>query len=220
MAAAYSNFWDKLNEQIKCTIANYLKDRGAIDDLFDHFNNILPIDKHLLAVYYKHGLTKIKIQKYFLQTLQLESSNLWSLDTLYHLGCQIYLRIFKRMPTTMRLWINTASNQAQIKEFTLKFISEIVIKDELKTIHDKASQSLDNLKFKIRSSSKEVLTSYTFEDIKIELTLTLPTNYPIGLIKINAGERVGVDVSKWRSWELQLHSFLSQVSYYFKNKSF
>lgn len=209
------DYWDysQLNEQIKCTTANYLKDRGPIDDLFEHFNNILPIDRHLLAVYYKHGLTKSKIMAHFKKPVCLESASLWSADTLYHLSCQIYLQIFKRMPTTMRLWINTAANQSEIKQFTAAFVSDIVIQDELRTIQDKASNSLENLnlRLKIRQSSNEVMASYSFEDIKIELTLTLPPNYPIGLIKINAGDRVGVSLEKWRSWELQLTTFLAQV---------
>ena len=209
------DFWDRLNEQIKCTMANYLKDKGPIDDLFEHFNNILPIDRHLLAVYYKHGLSKSKITAHFKKAVQLESASLWSVNTLYHLSCQIYLQIFKRMPTTMRLWINTAANQSEIKQFTSTFVSDIVIQDELRTIQEKASNSLENLnlKLKIRPSSNEVLASYSFEDIKVELALTLPTNYPIGLIKINAGDRVGVSVEKWRSWELQLTTFLAQVRF-------
>ena len=209
-------FWSKLNEQTKCTIANYLKDQGVLDDLFIHFNDILPIDKQLLEVYYKHGLTKSKIMDYFLNTLKLDSASLWSANTLYHLSCQIYLKIFTKMPTTVRLWINTSANQTLIKQFTQNFVSDIVIQNELKVIQREASNSLESLRLKVRPSTNEIAASYSFEDCKIELTLTLPNNYPIGIIKINAGERVGVDVAKWRSFEFQLHTFLEKVKFDFR----
>lgn len=211
----FLQFWSKLNEKIRNPIANYLKERGYLDYLFLYFTDILPIDKKLLELYYKHGLTKVKMMEYFQNNLQLEPSNLWSFDTLYHLGCQMYLKIFTKMPTTIRLWINTCAYQTQIKEFTSKFVSPIVIREEMRMIQDKTSNSFDGLKLTVRSSSNEIFAFYTFEDVRIELTLTLPTNYPIGLIKINCGDRVGVDLSKWRSWELQLTSFLAQVLFLF-----
>lgn len=67
---------------------------------------------------------------------------------------------------------------------------------------------------KARATTREVMATYTIEDIVIELIIQLPSNYPLGSITVESGKRVGVAVQQWRNWMLQLSTYLThQVSF-------
>ena len=56
------------------------------------------------------------------------------------------------------------------------------------------------LQVKARATTREVMVSYTIEDIVIELIIQLPSNYPSGSITVENGKRVGVAVQQWWNW--------------------
>ncbi len=62
---------------------------------------------------------------------------------------------------------------------------------------------------KARSATREVIATYTVDDIFIELVIQLPQNYPLGSITVESGRRVGVAVQQWRNWMLQLSTYLT-----------
>lgn len=66
---------------------------------------------------------------------------------------------------------------------------------------------------KARTTTREVIATYSVDDIFIELVIQLPHNYPLGSISVESGRRVGVAVQQWRNWMLQLSTYLThQVS--------
>ncbi|MEJ1283029.1 listerin E3 ubiquitin protein ligase 1 [Cricetulus griseus] len=62
---------------------------------------------------------------------------------------------------------------------------------------------------KARATTREVMATYTIEDIVIELIIQLPSNYPLGSITVESGKRIGVAVQQWRNWMLQLSTYLT-----------
>lgn len=62
---------------------------------------------------------------------------------------------------------------------------------------------------KARATTREVMATYSIEDIVIELIIQLPSNYPLGSISVESGRRVGVAVQQWRNWMLQLSTYLT-----------
>lgn len=62
---------------------------------------------------------------------------------------------------------------------------------------------------KARSAAREVIATYSVDDIYIELVIQLPQNYPLGSIMVESGRRVGVAVQQWRNWMLQLSTYLT-----------
>lgn len=64
-------------------------------------------------------------------------------------------------------------------------------------------------KVKARSAAREVIATYSVDDIFIELIIQLPSNYPLGSITVESGKRVGVAVQQWRNWMLQLSTYLT-----------
>lgn len=65
------------------------------------------------------------------------------------------------------------------------------------------------LQVRARSATREVIATYSVDDIFIELVIQLPQNYPLGSIIVESGRRVGVAVQQWRNWMLQLSTFLT-----------
>lgn len=62
---------------------------------------------------------------------------------------------------------------------------------------------------KARSAAREVIATYSVDDIFIELVIQLPQNYPLGSITVESGRRIGVAVQQWRNWMLQLSTYLT-----------
>lgn len=65
------------------------------------------------------------------------------------------------------------------------------------------------LQVKARSAAREVIATYSVDDIFIELVIQLPQNYPLGSIAVDSGRRVGIALQQWRNWMLQLSTYLT-----------
>lgn len=64
---------------------------------------------------------------------------------------------------------------------------------------------------RVRPNAREVVATYKLnEEGSMELVMQLPTNYPLGNIIVETGRKVGVTSNQWRSWILQLQTFLMQ----------
>lgn len=129
----------------------------------------------------------------------------------------VYFSVALHMPVTVRKWYNNNSNKKLcnlVNEYTVKHISQVICSLEMDTVQEKCQEranedKLNNLVIKARPSAKEVYAIYTRDEFKMELTIKLPINYPLGSVQIDGGKRVGVTDVKWRSWLLQLTTFLS-----------
>ena len=65
---------------------------------------------------------------------------------------------------------------------------------------------------KVRTTVREVVAVYSLGDDgsegSMELVIQLPANFPLGAVQVESGKRVGVTTSQWRTWMLQLTTFL------------
>lgn len=61
-------------------------------------------------------------------------------------------------------------------------------------------------------TTREVIAMYQMDDTKLELSVVLPSNYPLGTVKVESGQHVG-GTANWRNCHMQLSIFLThQVS--------
>lgn len=134
----------------------------------------------------------------------------------------VYFSVALHMPVTVRKWYNNNANKRLcnlVNEYTVKHISNIICSLEMENVHEKCQvrveeDKINNLVIKARPNAREVYAIYTRrvsdgDDFKMELTIKLPPNYPLGSVQIDGGKRMGVTDLKWRSWLLQLTTFLS-----------
>lgn len=129
----------------------------------------------------------------------------------------IYFSVALHMPVTVRKWYNNNSKRRLcnlVNEYTTKHISRIICSLEMETVQEQCQERAtehkeNNLVIRARPSANEVYAVYTRDEFKLELTIKLPPNYPLSPVLIDGGKRVGVTDVKWRSWLLQLTTFLS-----------
>uniref|UniRef100_A0A3Q2DVL2 E3 ubiquitin-protein ligase listerin n=1 Tax=Cyprinodon variegatus TaxID=28743 RepID=A0A3Q2DVL2_CYPVA len=127
-----------------------------------------------------------------------------------HLACSVYYSTVQDLPAMVRLWWNSQEKRVSsaVEKFTSKYVSPVLSAQEISSVHD-STQMFDSMTVKARSAAREVIATYSVDDIYIELVIQLPQNYPLGSIAVESGRRVGVAVQQWRNWMLQLSTYLT-----------
>jgi E3 ubiquitin-protein ligase listerin len=64
------------------------------------------------------------------------------------------------------------------------------------------------LQIKVHPLAREVIATYTIDEVRMELTVTLPANHPLGPIKVEGNNTI--DISRWKQWVKQLTIFLTR----------
>ena len=67
----------------------------------------------------------------------------------------------------------------------------------------------ENMTVKALLTTREVIATYSMQDLTIELMVTLPANHPLGPIEVDNRKKVAVGTSQWRQWTLMLTTFLT-----------
>lgn len=110
----------------------------------------------------------------------------------------------------VRLWWNSSEKRVFniVDRFTSKYVSNVLSFQEISSVQT-STQLFNGMTVKARATTREVMATYTIEDIVIELIIQLPSNYPLGSITVESGKRIGVAVQQWRNWMLQLSTYLT-----------
>lgn len=72
-----------------------------------------------------------------------------------------------------------------------------------------SSIRFDNMQVKARPNAREVAAVYTVDEISMELVVKLAANHPLGVVSVESGKKIGVTAAQWRSWMLQMTTFLT-----------
>lgn len=233
---SYLFIWDLIIDyiaeapkEVSCRIIHSLKRLGLIQRLLDHIVMLFPplTERNPLHLKFKKRKNKVgmkseypeddwSLTEYLKEPLRNHITR--PINEIELIAIHLYFSMSRLMPVTVRKWYNNSANKRLCNlanEYTVKYISPIICTMEMNFVQAKckertSSTELNNLVIKARPSAKEVYTIYIRDEFKMELTIKLPNNYPLGPMQIDGGKRVGVTDVKWRSWLLQLTTFLSQ----------
>ena len=101
--------------------------------------------------------------------------------------------------------------------FVTSYISPLLSQREIQLVQN-SSVKFENMQVKTRPSAREVAAIYTVDEISMEMVVKLAPNHPLGAVAVESGKRVGVNTAQWRSWMLQMTTFLThQVGGNFRN---
>lgn len=92
--------------------------------------------------------------------------------------------------------------------FTTSVITPQLCQREMQLVQN-SSIRFDNMLVKARPSAREVAAVYTVEDMSMELVVKLAPNHPLGVVSVESGRKIGVANAQWRSWMLQMTTFLT-----------
>jgi len=179
------------------------------DYAFREFHDLFwdDADKLNHSIIKKFGLPSLNCQSYEINDTSLE---------IQALARNIYYDMLKYLPALVRNWWNLSDKRIAnvVEKFTSSKVAPSLWSEEVERINSVKENTFDNMTIKVRSSVREVVAIYTLGDDgsegSMELVIQLPTNFPLGAVQVESGKRVGVTTSQWRTWMLQLTTFLLQ----------
>lgn len=202
------NFFRSAPSHLRAHYAQFLKQSSSLNKLLRHLFKLMPETPVIPG---GAGADTKEAKTFFTESLSLAVDKSHSAEwELPHLACSVYYSTLQDLPAMVRLWWNSQEKRvsATVEKFTIKHISPVLSAQEISSVHS-STQMFDNMTVKARSAAREVIATYSVDDICIELVIQLPQSYPLGSITVESGKRVGVSVQQWRNWMLQLSTYLT-----------
>ncbi|XP_031220180.1 E3 ubiquitin-protein ligase listerin [Mastomys coucha] len=202
-------FFKAASSQLRALYSMYLRKTKSLNKLLYHLFRLMPENP-------TYGETAIEVSNkdpktFFTEEVQLSIRETATLPYhIPHLACSVYHMTLKDLPAMVRLWWNSSEKRVFniVDRFTSKYVSNVLSFQEISSVQS-STQLFNGMTVKARATTREVMATYTIEDIVIELIIQLPSNYPLGSITVESGKRIGVAVQQWRNWMLQLSTYLT-----------
>lgn len=202
-------FFKAASSQLRALYSQYLRKTKSLNKLLYNLFKLMP-HTPVLPGQSSDALCKDP-KTFFTEELTLnvkDSSTLqWEIP---HLACSVYHITLKDLPAMVRLWWNSCEKRifSVVDKFTTKYVSGVLSSQEICSVQF-STQVFDGMTVKASRTTREVIATYSVDDICIELIIQLPQNYPLSSITVESGRRVGVAVQQWRNWMLQLNTYLT-----------
>lgn len=125
-------------------------------------------------------------------------------------ACYLYLKMLRYLPAIARKWWHDLPSRQSslIERITTNFVSTALCQDELRVVLDKRDKDDRNMNIKVHTTTREVVATYSIDETKLELVMTLPVNHPLGVVKVESGQQIGGRLQS-RVVVMQLTIFLS-----------
>lgn len=131
------------------------------------------------------------------------------------LTAHVYYRALLLLPSLIRSWLAECRDRqlsTAVASYTSKHFSPAIIRTELARVKDPnaaAELSGENISIKVASAVNEVTAAFTVDEQQLELTVKLPSDWPLHTIEVNGSKHVGVTDDRWRAWELGVQQILT-----------
>uniref|UniRef100_A0A6Q2XR12 E3 ubiquitin-protein ligase listerin n=1 Tax=Esox lucius TaxID=8010 RepID=A0A6Q2XR12_ESOLU len=204
------SFFRAAPSHLRVQYSLYLKKNKTLHKLLLHLFRLMPEN----PTYPGQGAESAakETKTFFTESLISTPPGNWSFSfhELHHLACSVYYSTVQDLPAMVRLWWTSQEKRVShaVDKFTGRYVSSVLSAQEICSVHA-STQTFDSMTVKARSAAREVIATYSVDDIFIELVIQLPQNYPLGSIVVESGRRVGVAVQQWRNWMLQLSTYLT-----------
>ncbi|XP_061483856.1 E3 ubiquitin-protein ligase listerin isoform X1 [Rhineura floridana] len=202
-------FFKAASSQLRALYSQYLRRTKSLNKLLYHLFRLMPENPTFPGS--TAELPNKDAKTFFTEELDLDIKDTPALSShIPHLACSVYCMTLKDLPAMVRLWWNSCEKRVFniVDKFTTKYVSSVLSSQEISSVQT-STQLFNGMMVKARSATREVIATYSVDDIFIELIIQLPPNYPLGSIIVESGKRVGVAVQQWRNWMLQLSTYLT-----------
>uniref|UniRef100_A0A8C5TGQ1 E3 ubiquitin-protein ligase listerin n=1 Tax=Malurus cyaneus samueli TaxID=2593467 RepID=A0A8C5TGQ1_9PASS len=202
-------FFKAASSQLRVLYSQYLRRTKSLNKLLYHLFRLMPENPVFSGQ--TSEVPNKDTKTFFTEELQLDVKGTGVLSSqIPHLACSVYHMTLKDLPAMVRLWWNSCEKRVfnVVDKFTSKYVSGVLSSQEISSVQT-STQLFNGMTVKARSAAREVIATYSVDDIFIELIIQLPSNYPLGSITVESGKRVGVAVQQWRNWMLQLSTYLT-----------
>lgn len=204
------------SSELRYQYASYLSSSKLITRLMDTLFHIIP---------------HTSLQQVVNLEFELRPDITLTEKTIQDIAITVFTSALRYLPAVVRRWCNNVDKRTAslVEKFTSRYVfsstvffllvsfiffcwynrcvSPVLCSLDLQFV----SKTWDNMTIRVRPSAREVIATYKLnEEGSMELVMQLPANYPLGNIVVDTGRKVGVTSNQWRSWILQLQTFLMQ----------
>ena len=131
------------------------------------------------------------------------------------------------LPVAVRTFWNdhcSRSQRVQLEKFIETRINKNIVKREIaivklaeqqgrvKATSLSASPDLDDdggITIRCSAVAQEFVTTFTADEVSIEMTIRLPSLYPLRNVEVECTKKMGISEGRWRRWILQIIQLLS-----------
>ncbi|XP_040576055.1 E3 ubiquitin-protein ligase listerin [Lepeophtheirus salmonis] len=174
------------NQELRPSWTEFIRERNFLDSLVPVLFSLMRIDEPAPREYSEF---------YFIE--------------IHNIAFHIYHDLLKCLPAMFRQWWNLTDNRISgiIEKFTINSISPLLWEEESQNIIS-SKTTFKNMTVGVRTSVREVVAVYSLDEGSMDLIISLPNNFPLGTVKVDRNQRIGVGHNQWRNWMLQLTTFL------------
>jgi len=140
------------------------------------------------------------------------SSNYASLS-LSKLAARVIYRSVEVFPTLSKNWWDDSSSGCPtyltqtVKEFVETQVSPDILHHAVKSV--KNAMAFGEMKVMGSSVSREVTATYVQDDFTLSVVIKLPLSYPFRRAEVDCSKTLGVPMSRWKRWSLQITQMLN-----------
>jgi len=163
------------------------------------------------------GKRVFKLDVWAVDEFYLDTFNPGSSLSFQLLAAHLYHRALLTVPALIRSWISDCTDKqllTRVVEYTSSYFSPGIIKAELAQVRqpDVASElsTTENLSVKVSPASGEVTASYTVDEQALELSIRMPSDWPLHRLEVRDTKMVGVSEDRWRAWVLGVQQVVWQ----------
>lgn len=133
------------------------------------------------------------------------------------LASHLFFRALSTVPSLIRKWLLDCTDRqlsSSVVSYTSQYFSPVIIRTELAHVKSPEAAELadENMTIKVAQSVNEVTASYLVDEHQLEITLKMPSDWPLHTIEIKDFKKVGVLEDRWRAWVLGVQQIIwSQV---------
>ncbi|XP_050076101.1 E3 ubiquitin-protein ligase listerin [Anopheles maculipalpis] len=124
-------------------------------------------------------------------------------------ACHLYAQTLRHLPVILRRWFNGLNHRYStiVSKITANSVSSLLCQEEFQALIDRKDRQ-DNMQIKVHSALRQVMAVYSIDEAKIELHITLPSNFPLGAVTVEGGKQIGGRLQS-RQVVMQLSIFLT-----------
>ncbi len=196
------DYFEGITYNMRNIYLNDLKAGGQVEIFLDNVFNYIR-DKSRISKKLSAGNFQDIIRNYSLQGTSFENTE-EEFDILCVHVLYLMLKNASSICQTWYLEIKDRQFSQFVGKFVESYISPLTIKDEIDRVKESLQNSGNDADGEITASMalREVKLSYTIDEQLLEMTVKIPTIYPLLSVQVEGPKRVGVREALWRSWLL------------------
>ncbi|BFZ24762.1 hypothetical protein BsWGS_27801 [Bradybaena similaris] len=179
--------------QLRAKYAQYFKTKDSVSHLLDRLFRLMPQQP-------SPSMLEFNPQLYVHEG---ESD-----EELCALAMYVYRQCLEILPALVRTWWVDQDRKSSnfVDRFTTQYLSSALMWQQITSAQ--STNNIDGITIRARPAAREVSATYEMAEVTVNMSITLPENYPLGKLEVACDKRVGVSQAQWDRWLLQLNIFL------------